>query len=404
MAGLAVGGETMIRADKSGVAALLAGLLMFGVVLGDRTAAAAGAARPAAPGPVVRHAVSRAGTATVVAKIFAELAAGAGKSLAQVIAQNDPALGWLLPASAQRELLQAQQLKEVNESLGSLKEQVAAAQHQIAIDGFSNLVAHTHEIRAAIDTASRRLKELAALPAGSPDAVKDGDRLREYIGEHLLNAPERLDAVLAPKVPLASNPIESASRMVMHRDRFFGPRSSAEVMNVYTVFAAYQTQLAVLLQNYYHDLPNRYSSTRVRSELDHLRGNIEDQKKSLKPPVPDDTVIDTKTHEMWTANFPTGAGASLREVPMKTIATLRLEYEFFGPKYHYVLLKPSLPDRPPSTASGSRTGRSPTCSGSRRCWRAGMDRARSTGWSTAASIARSWRPATGSSGPRRRRT
>jgi hypothetical protein len=334
----------MIRAAKSVLAMALAGLLVY-AALGHRPAAAAGLPRSAAPRLSEPQSVTRAGASTVVttivAKVFTALAAGAGKSLTQVIADDNPALGWLLPAAAQRQRLQTQQLRAINESLDALKQQVAAAQNQIAIDGFTNLVAHTHDIRAAIITASRRLEGLAALPANSPDAVKDANALRTYIGDHLLNAPERLDEVLAPNVPLASNPIEGASRLVMQRDRFFGPSSSAEVTSVYTVFAAYQTQLAVLLQNYYHELPAVYSPTMVRSELDHLQRNIEAQKKSLKPAVPDNTVIDTKTREMWTTNFPTGPGAPAREVPLKTIATIRLEYDGGFPKYHYVLLKPA---------------------------------------------------------------
>jgi hypothetical protein len=264
-----------MRAAKTVLATVLAALVIFGA-LGHRPAAAAGLPRFAAPRLVGHHSVTRAGTATVVttviSKVFTALAAGAGKSLAQVIAQNDPALGWLLPAAAQRELLHTQQLKAVNDSLASLKQQVAGAQHQIAVDGFTNLVAHTHKVRSAIKEASDQLQELAELPANSRDAVQDAETLRKYIADNLLTAPEELNEVLAPDVPLASNPIEGASRLVMHRDRFFGPNSSAEVTSVYTVFAAYQTQLAVLLQNYYHATPGEFSPTRIQNNLKRLHG------------------------------------------------------------------------------------------------------------------------------------
>jgi hypothetical protein len=336
------------RAARSGVAALLAGLLMFGVVLGHRPTAAAAAvpARSAAPGLPAAGSLKRAGVAsaitTVVSHVFTALATGAGKSLAQVIANDNPALGWLLPAAAQRELLHRHQLEQVNESLHSLQRQLASTQEQIARDGFGNLVAHTAQVRGWIKEAWGKLDKLTKRPLDGPDAAQDAETLRAYIAKRLLDAPETLNAVLAPDVPLATDLLESASRLVAHRDRFFGPKSSAEVASVYTYFATYQAQLAVLLQNYYHATPGALSPTGIRDSLAGLQSNIEAQAKSLKPPVPENTVIDTQTREMWTANFPTGPNAPAREVKMGTIATIRYEDQP-APKYHYVLLKPAGP-------------------------------------------------------------
>jgi hypothetical protein len=337
----------MIRVAKAAIAALLAGVLILGV-LEHRTADAAGPARPAAsgsgPGSAERHSARQPDRATVVvstivAKVFASLAAGAGKSLAQVIAQDDPALGWLLPAAARRELLHAQQLAQVQQSLVSLRAQVTDLQHQLALDGFTNLVAHTNGIIGDIEHASKELVDLAGVPTDSPDAASRAAELEGFIRNNLLSAPEKLNAALAPKIPLASNLIESASRLVMQRDRFFGPSSSAQVMDVYSAYAALQAQLAVVLQNYYHAT----NPAKAQSNLATLRDNVEAQKKSLKPPVPENTVIDKKTHEMWTTNFPSGAGAPSRDVNLRTIAEIQIKNDVVGRRPHYVLLKPAGP-------------------------------------------------------------
>ena len=279
---------------------------------------------------------------TIVSSVFSSLATAAGKSLAQIIAQNEPALGWLLPASAQRELLHAQQLAEVNRSLDALSHQVKELHHQIALDAFTNLVAHTNGTTSMIKHAWDELEKLAAMPAASPQAAAAAVRLQRYIGANLLDAPAKLNGALAPSVPLASNLIESASRLVHQRDRFFGPKSSAAVASVYETFAGYQAQLAVLLQNYYHSLPDQYGPEAAPNYLRDQHEHLEAQRKSLKPAVPEDTVIDTGTNEMWTTNFPSGPNAPARVVPMQTIATLTIRHAV-GFKYHYELLKPAGP-------------------------------------------------------------
>jgi hypothetical protein len=101
---------------------------------------------------------------------------------------------------------------------------------------------------------------------------------------------------------LADNLIKSASRTLGQR-KFFGPKSSAEVRGVYDYFAAYQVQLAMLLQEYYHAKPNVYSPTNAAANLERLRANVVSQADSLKPDVPGNTVIDTKSREMWVTDL-----------------------------------------------------------------------------------------------------
>ena len=168
--------------------------------------------------------------------------------------------------------------------------------------GFSALVHQTDRTTGQIDHANSKLALLANMPTGDPTKRAFAETIVAYIGTNLLDAPEILNQNLGSRLALADNVIKSASRTLGQR-KFFGPKSSAEVRGVYDYFAAYQVQLAMLLQEYYHAKPNVYSPTNAAANLERLRANVVSQADSLKPDVPENTVIDTKSREMWVTDL-----------------------------------------------------------------------------------------------------
>jgi hypothetical protein len=61
----------------------------------------------------------------------------------------------------------------------------------------------------------------------------------------------------------------------------------------------------MLLQEYYHAKPEVFSRTVAEANLRQLDQNVESQARSLKPGVPANTVVDTKTNQMWVQDLPT---------------------------------------------------------------------------------------------------
>ncbi len=266
---------------------------------------------PRLVGPVASVAALPVATA-LISQAFKFLAVQAASSLAGVAAEKagTPALGWLLAAFGFKDALGDQTVLEIRRIVDQLSKQVAQLQEQVGqlqrdlgVHAFSTLLHLTDGTLGQIDHATEQLEVLAKLGATAPNKAEFAQTIVDYIGAHLLDAPAILNRSLGSHFPLAHNVIKAASGALGQR-KFFGPQSSAEARGVYEYFAAYQVQLAMLLQEYYHAKPIDYSADTNRENLALLRGKVESQAGALKPDVPPDTVIDTKSREMWVTNLP----------------------------------------------------------------------------------------------------
>jgi hypothetical protein len=267
---------------------------------------------PRLAGPIASAAAFPLTGGELTARAFKFLAAQAGSSLVRVAGQKagTAALGWVLAAYGFEDALADQDVTEIRRIVEQLSTQVAQLQNQVSqlqrdlgVIGFSTLVHQTDRTIGQIDHATSQLALLANMPAKDPTKAAFAQTIADYIGANLLDAPAILNRGLGSHLLLADNVIKSASRALAQR-KFFGPQSSAEVRGVYDYFAAYQVQLAMLLQEYYHAKPTVYSAENNVANLAQLRGNVESQAGSLKPDVPANTVIDTKSREMWVTDLP----------------------------------------------------------------------------------------------------
>ena len=80
----------------------------------------------------------------------------------------------------------------------------------------------------------------------------------------------------------------------------FDKGKQTQVAAIYDYFAVYQTQLAILLANYWHSKPDTYSQETIRQNIIQIQRNVTEQRASLKPRPPDGTWIDPATGLMWT--------------------------------------------------------------------------------------------------------
>jgi hypothetical protein len=138
-------------------------------------------------------------------------------------------------------------------------------------------------------------------------------------------------------VPVAQggNILKAASEAVVRSKRFFTASSTAKIRSVYDYFATYETELAVLLTNYWNSKPETYLPQVRAANVEQIRRNIVDQKTVLKPPPPPGTVIDTKTNKMWTTNFgpnPVDTASFFKFIPQGDSGTASYPPETNGPR------------------------------------------------------------------------
>ncbi len=267
---------------------------------------------PRLVGPVASAAALPAVGGALISQVFKYLAVQAGSSLVSVAGEKagTAALGWVLAAFGLGDVLKDQTVLEIrriveqlSKQVAQLQEQVGQLQRDLGVVGFSTLFHQTDRTIGQIDHATSQLALLANMPANDPTKPAFAKTIVEYIGANLLDAPAILNRGLGSHLPLADNVIKAASRALGQR-KFFGPGSSTEVRGVYEYFAAYQVQLAMLLQEYYHAKPTVYSPANNNANLEQLRGNVESEAGALKADVPANTVIDTKSREMWVTDLP----------------------------------------------------------------------------------------------------
>ena len=218
------------------------------------------------------------------------------------------ALGWLTSVArvfgfgGERD--QLAEIQGALEALGKqttrLEGQVEGVYGAIAQNEVSALAHQTDRTIGQIDYAQSQLALLGNLAPDDPTLPKFAQTIDDYIGSTLLDAPAILHRTLSPGIPLAGNVTKATSRALAAGTRVFDPGEQAQVEAVYNYFAVYQTQLAVLLANYWHSKPDTYSQETIRQSLVQIQRNVTEQRTALKPQLPDGSWIDPATGLMWT--------------------------------------------------------------------------------------------------------
>jgi hypothetical protein len=238
---------------------------------------------------------------SVLDGIFENLFAMTKSNLAEIAYGKTvaPIIGWVLASFGLGEEAKPDQLAPVREKLDLLDRRVSELKGSTERANFSNLLHQTDTVTSAIDTAEERLVALTKSTAPSAGRAKFTRTILDYIEAKLTDAPQVFNHQLGTQVPLADNVLKSASRAVAANHRFFGIAQSKEVESVYEYFATYQTQLAVLLTEYYHAKADTFPTEVVVNDINKLKKQTETQRTLLKTPVPVGTVLDTKEGFMW---------------------------------------------------------------------------------------------------------
>lgn len=243
----------------------------------------------------------------LIDEVLAEVFEFAGRTATEAAAfkGDEAALGWVLNmlGLGGEEQLTKQDLDKIEATLQALGEQLTELHGQLSQATYEIVAKGADGPLADIDTATEMLEALANTPAADEDAKRKrlnyAKAVAEFVGSHLIDAPERLNRLLEADIPLADNLLKLASKAVHDQKRFFDKKSSEAVANVYDYFAGYQARLAVLLAEYYHAKPDDYPPKVVEELVGRVQRNVKAQAGSLKPAVPLNTVIDTRTNLMW---------------------------------------------------------------------------------------------------------
>jgi hypothetical protein len=192
------------------------------------------------------------------------------------------------------------QLNAIGAQLTELKGQVANLDLTIAKSDASRLLHLSDKLISDIKRGSDDLEDLAASTRNANGQKQLAEDIANHVRHNLLTAPEAFDQLLDPTFTIASNPIKAVSH-VLGSSGFFDARKSDEVRTVYDYYATYQTELAVLLTNYWNTKPDAYPVAAQKAKIAKLDASITKiERESLKPTVPAGTFIDTRTPSfMW---------------------------------------------------------------------------------------------------------
>jgi hypothetical protein len=242
-------------------------------------------------------------------RVFTELRTFAGAVGGPPTIGANLVLGWLLAGFGFGQGGPNSEVADIKTSLAALSTQVRRVEGNVALASFSSLYHETNGLIGQIDTAWRDLEALANIPFSDTERKAFTAQLTQDIAR-LRDVPATLALHLNPALPLADNVIKAASRTLSTRNRFFDAASSDTVKGVYDYYAAAQAKLAILLTEYYHAenvrLPvSVYPPAYITRAIDGIEAQVSQQAISLKPRVPDNTVIDTETGLMWARDFGT---------------------------------------------------------------------------------------------------
>ena len=105
----------------------------------------------------------------------------------------EAALGWVLAAFGLKEDLVAKQLTEIRSALDDIGKQLTELKTDVVLAEFSTLVRQTNETIGEINHAASQLDHLAQIPEGDKTKGPFAQTIVDYIGSHLLDAPEILN-------------------------------------------------------------------------------------------------------------------------------------------------------------------------------------------------------------------
>jgi hypothetical protein len=195
-------------------------------------------------------------------------------------------------------------LTALNEKVTTLQATVESTKLAVAESQYSLLVRDMEkEWLVPIDAITLELKAVAeADPAKEKDETRQAyarqvtSRIKDKLADRF--AAMQMHRALDTQVPGANDILKAASQVYGSR-RFFTAQSSANIRAIHDYFALYQLRLGALLTNY-GATQTGFSKERLQAEIKAIEANVDTQRaERLKPPVPDDKFVDTRTMRIW---------------------------------------------------------------------------------------------------------
>jgi len=196
---------------------------------------------------------------------------------------------------------------QIQVTVESIKQAQAEVQYGSKVDAIKPVITTIDTINSMLRHLATRTREDATRVGYAKEIAKKIEAL------DLMNPVAQMHRVLYYTDPLLPNDLLVAASQVLGTRRFFTAESSAKIRSVHEYYALYQFELGVVLTNYWRTLPNAYSPATIQHNIDEIQANVDTQgKERLKPPVPADKFIDTRTMTMWDTKPPWVSGAQYR--------------------------------------------------------------------------------------------
>ncbi|MFL5828957.1 MAG: hypothetical protein ACJ76X_03480 [Solirubrobacteraceae bacterium] len=240
-------------------------------------------------------------------------AGAAGKWLLGHILEQWGLKDILLPPSDTEVIIQM--MKALTEKVAAIHLQVDSVKKALAQSEFNILVGQRDPEVAAINSLWDRLQYVAAIKEKDRYGIELSQKLVSDIGTRLVKPGVADTLNLSLGKPHADGILRAASH-VYGAKRFFTHSDSEAIQAVYNYYALTQLRLATLVTEYWTAKPagkTTCSPPCVKLEIDTINGNIEAQKKQLKPVLPSGMFIDTRSWLMWDSQPQWVSGQRYRE-------------------------------------------------------------------------------------------
>jgi hypothetical protein len=243
-----------------------------------------------------------AGSAFIAKNLISGIVSAAGGQI------ENAALGFVLsnfglggdPTASALAAIQTQ-LNQISKQLADLEVSVSAIEAQLSQDEYETLVSGADSDQSLIDGAENCLSYLLTLTPGDPDLKILSTGLTAYIKDKLLTIGDDLHTRLTGSGGLVQASYQATlaeARNEADPSYPFWTQADGDVpRQVLDFYAGYQAELAMFVAEYDH--VQQLDAATVTANVQSYGDDIDNEMSQLKARVPDYTVVDTNTGQVW---------------------------------------------------------------------------------------------------------
>ena len=175
-------------------------------------------------------------------------------------------------------------LGEIQTRLGTLETAVAQLRAEVAQSEYSVLVGQASPITSAIDRGMADLEELANIPVNDPAKKGFTDATLRFINRNLIEKPaqEELTKLITGEAG-SDGLIKAFSKAEAARTRYWTPRTSQQVLEVFDYYQAEESRLLLLRVEFWHTDPLTWPAPYIERQIRKVEQEVGTPEKTTTP-------------------------------------------------------------------------------------------------------------------------